>query len=347
MAEIYKIHGCCTNPSSIIINQKDYEVFNEKNAYLIAKLLTIFMEHPIVFIGYSISDSNIIDILTNISRCLSSEKLLKLKDRFIFVQWNNNGEEQTVTHYELSVGKGKSIIMTKITVENYSCIYEALLENKVSYNPRLIKKLRNDIYKLVVTSKPSETLKVLVDVDDDKLDKLEAVVGFGITTQLGILGYGTFDAEDLFEDLILDKSLDSKLIVTESLPVILKSTRIVPMFKYLNDYCTDLPEIVKKWSNKTTLDNIFTKTINKKRENKSMLINKSISDIRAEEGLEYTIEKIFTFNEKQYNSTDLYSLIKEYMTTYPKCLRGQDEFKKNDLKRLIRLYDYIKYKEKK
>ncbi|MCG7843600.1 SIR2 family protein, partial [Staphylococcus epidermidis] len=55
IGEIYKIHGCVTEPETIMITSEDYQMIEEKNKYLAAKLLTIFIEHPIVFIGYSIN----------------------------------------------------------------------------------------------------------------------------------------------------------------------------------------------------------------------------------------------------------------------------------------------------
>lgn len=42
-----------------MINKEDYLRFQEKSAYLAAKLMTIFMEYPIIFLRYSINDSNI------------------------------------------------------------------------------------------------------------------------------------------------------------------------------------------------------------------------------------------------------------------------------------------------
>ena len=62
VGEIYKIHGTVSNHGSIVLTRGDYERFEQRNKYLIAKLLTIFTENPIVFIGYSLSDENIKNI---------------------------------------------------------------------------------------------------------------------------------------------------------------------------------------------------------------------------------------------------------------------------------------------
>lgn len=70
IAEIYKIHGSVENPETIVINENDYVKFEKKSAYLAAKLMTIFIEYPIIFIGYSIGDTNIRNILKSIVDCL-------------------------------------------------------------------------------------------------------------------------------------------------------------------------------------------------------------------------------------------------------------------------------------
>ena len=93
IGEIYKIHGSATNPDSIIINEEDYNIFNKKYAYLTAKLLTIFIENPIIFIGYSMNDSNIHAIMKSISECLNQEHLKKLENRLIFIEYSETEEK--------------------------------------------------------------------------------------------------------------------------------------------------------------------------------------------------------------------------------------------------------------
>lgn len=90
IGEIYKIHGSITNPNSLVLTSLDYAEFEQNASYLIAKLLTIFLEYPVIFMGYSLSDRNIRNIFKTISNCLTQEKLDQLKDRFIFVEYSNS-----------------------------------------------------------------------------------------------------------------------------------------------------------------------------------------------------------------------------------------------------------------
>ncbi|MGN4155705.1 SIR2 family protein, partial [Burkholderia gladioli] len=63
IGEIFKIHGCRTDPQSLVINEADYSRFEDDHKYLSAKLLTYFIEHPLIFIGYRADDPNIKAIL--------------------------------------------------------------------------------------------------------------------------------------------------------------------------------------------------------------------------------------------------------------------------------------------
>lgn len=102
VSEIYKIHGCITAPDRIVINQNDYSDFNKNSAYLVAKLMTIFVEYPIIFIGYSISDPNIQTILQSIVDCLSEKNLNQLQNRFFCRSF-------TTTRYTKNIASHHSI----------------------------------------------------------------------------------------------------------------------------------------------------------------------------------------------------------------------------------------------
>lgn len=63
---VYKIHGCVTAPETIIITEEDYKTFDKKYELIRAQLLSLFVHNPIIFLGYSIGDRNIKDLLKTI-----------------------------------------------------------------------------------------------------------------------------------------------------------------------------------------------------------------------------------------------------------------------------------------
>ena len=146
VGELYKIHGCCTKPESIVINADDYNKMSQKSAYLSAKILTMFLERPIIFLGYGINDSDIKTILESISACLENEQLEKLKERLIFIEWNNKPEKlDCISERKINSNNGKTISMNNILLTNYSELYEAILENKARYDIKILRKIKRQL----------------------------------------------------------------------------------------------------------------------------------------------------------------------------------------------------------
>lgn len=131
IGEIYKIHGCCSRPNSLVLTTADYGHFDDRNPYLAAKLLAIFVEHPVVFLGYSLSDRNIVQILHSIATSLTSEKLAQLQDRLIFVHWKRG----VTPAFERSQIVTDDIIVPimKVSVPDYREVFASLqaLERKL------------------------------------------------------------------------------------------------------------------------------------------------------------------------------------------------------------------------
>lgn len=346
ISEIYKIHGCASKPESIVINEKDYNEFADKYAYLAAKLLTIFLEHPIIFIGYSISDKNIENILKAIVQCLSQEHLERLKERLLFVEWCQVGEED-ISIYSKSFEGEKSIDMTRIKLNDFSILYEALIENKAKYNVSILRQIKEDIYNLVIENKPTGTLRVIGLEDDDALEQVEIVIGVGVLSEFGQKGYLGVSADELYEDVILDNgNFDSERIIHYTLPILLpRNSGFLPIYKYLAGYEKDVPDLVKS-SVKTEYDQLLSKTIKKNRV-KHVDRNSDIKTIIQKYSLKKCLQIIPHMKPENLELEQLHCLLRRAFEEIPDVLGKNDQALRSDMKRVIRIYDFLKFKYKK
>lgn len=342
VGEIYKIHGCCTKPESIIITQEDYKNFEEKSAYLISKLLTIFLEHPIIFIGYSISDRNILNILETISKCLPQEKLELLRDRFIFVERNISGN--TISTHSANFSNGRKIEMTKVSTDNFSLIYEAILENNSKYNPKILRKLKEDIYDLVLTNEPKGAV---ASIDIEKLEDyrdLEIIVGVGLTKSMGKKGYISLKATDIYLDIINDREnyLPEHMIEGPLRENLKQNSGGLPFYKYLSKTDTAVPKFLENHLKNDLNEFLNTTEKNKKELKRKNLKEKSIKLIYEKYDFKDALDLILYLNEDEINIEELLQFLKNYLTL-------NDDFEKlpqkSNFKKLIRIYDYLKYKK--
>ena len=335
IGEIYKIHGCVTKPESIVLTSQDYKKFEDSSAYLIAKILTIFLEYPIIFIGYSIQDKNILDIFEAISSCLSQNKLDILKDRFIFIEYSEDIDD--VSTYSKSFSNGNIISMTKITTNDFASIYEAILENKAKYNPKILRKLRHDIYKLAAVDKAEKSKIVAIGFENiDKLPDDEFVIGLGISD----LGYKRIKAENIYEDIVLDnKFYDPCKIISETLPELLpQNSSGLPVFKYLKSYDKDIYEDIKKYVlNHTDIDSFLNSAL--KRQKAHFDRSNTVKSILSNPEFRRPYEQICLLDKEKSNLSDLETYLAELLKSEKNILKGN-----TSLKRLIRIYDWLKYK---
>ena len=241
VGEIYKIHGCSSKPESLILTSEDYDSYHERNPYLAAKLLTIFMENPIIFMGYSLDDSNIQQILRSIIKCLTKDKIDKLKDRLIFCKWDKTCIMPTMTDSTIMISD--TVIPIKlITIADYSEIFTVLANNKKKLSVKILRQMKGMVYEFVKTSDPKS--KVFVSDNLEELEdghKVEFVYGVGLKDRLSEIGIKGIESRDLFRDIIIDKNWDAakiaKLLLTNR-----PGQKYIPYFKYLrranylNDY---------------------------------------------------------------------------------------------------------------
>lgn len=161
IGEVFKIHGCVSEPESIVINRDDYENFINKKKYLSAKLLAFFAEHPLVFLGYSAEDQNIKAILSDIDEILSENG--ELIPNIYILEWSKT-EPTTYQRRErlIQVSENKSVRVKSIVAHDFSWIFSAFAANEAleNVNPKLLRALLARTYSLVRSDIPKNPVEV-------------------------------------------------------------------------------------------------------------------------------------------------------------------------------------------
>jgi hypothetical protein len=237
VAEIYKIHGCASQPNSLVLTHDDYLNFESKNAYLAAKLITIFIEHPVIFIGYSLADKNIQNIIASIVNCLAQEKLDQFGKNLIFLQRPKADENASFLPSMMAIGE-THLNITVVKTNAFAEVYEAIEATKRKIPARILRYCKEQMYDLVKSSDPSVKLAV-VDIDQiESKDDVEFVVGVGVAEvqdRLSKRGYTAVDLDDLFLDVLENQSsLDADELLTAVYPRVFKRpNKYVPAYRYL------------------------------------------------------------------------------------------------------------------
>jgi SIR2-like domain len=234
VGEIYKIHGSHEEPDSLVLTAADYERFDQRNAYLAAKLMTIFVEHPIVFLGYRIGDRNVSAILNSIVGCLDSkESIEKLADRLIFIEWDPEVIEPQLASGTMKVGD-TPVPMKVAAVPDFRDVYAALGELQRGFSAKLLRQLKEQVYELVLEDNPKGRLHVAELGSDDDLSEVEVVFGVGAISALRT--YTGLTRDEVVEDVINEETgLIPNRVVQEALPAILSHPGNVPIYKYLRE----------------------------------------------------------------------------------------------------------------
>lgn len=339
VAEIYKIHGCSSSPESIVITQKDYDEFNKKSQYLVSKLLTIFLEYPIFFIGYSLNDENIQLIFKNIKQCLTSEKLSVLQNRLFFIKRSNNAKD------EISTSIFEGIPFTQITTNDYSKVYEGILSAKSNYNPRLISKLKRDVYSLVKTQKSQDVVGVIDIENIDDIEKINSVI-IGVGNNQNFVSI--LDAENIYEYAVLnDYHVNVNDILTIHLPKILRrNVGELPIFKLLSKTTIPYEKFDTRIKNYVEAHKSLDSFLNKSQiEHKKKFEAKPLQELIQDFGDEAYLKIVF-LDESHINVEELETyLIRMVNNGKLKELRKAHNPYVSILKKVIRIYDYLKYKK--
>lgn len=271
IAEIYKIHGSATDANSIVITEADYKKFEASRKLIIAKMLTLFAESPIVFLGYSFTDENIQSIIVDFLGCLSSNQLDNIREHFIFISYKKGELALKEIQRTIITQSGDEIPITEISTDNFGLVYEILNRITPGISPVKIRETKRVIKNIVDASiESSQAESVILGIDDlSAVDLSSKPLAIAIGYKENILnkfGYGLFDDELIFEDILYNnKNFDADSMCIDRFKS-LASTRLLPVFKYVNKSSTvptENSKLKKYIELHNSVDKIITKKIEK------------------------------------------------------------------------------------
>ena len=350
IGEIYKIHGCSSKPNSLVITEEDYQNYENRNVYLAAKLLTLFIENPIIFIGYSLDDKNIQSILKSIIKCLTKEKIEKLKDRLIFCQWSPEPIEPTIIDSTILISD--TVIPIKLIIlHDFIEVFTVLANNKRKLPIKILRQMKGMVYDFVKSNTSKSKIYVTDNLEDlEKLHNAEFVYGVGLKDKFAEVGIKGIDLKDVLADSINSRDWDPIKISQLCLPNL--NGTYIPYFKHLKnggfinaDGKIDEDIEVKEFSPE------FIKKVN---DIKLESFFPAASYIRKREEINATYK---TFNELKETENQLHILFYTPLLNVDKInlehlkqyLCEKIEFLNNSsfgthYRKLICLYDYLTFK---
>jgi hypothetical protein len=238
LGSIMKIHGCVTKPNSLVLTSRDYERFTKKRKVLSAKIINLFTENPVIFMGYSVSDENIKSILMDIFQCLESDIDFKnFEERLIIVVYDKLIEDPIVGTHSMLID-GVSISMTKITLSDFTPLLHEMNKLKRITRLRDIQHIKDLVYDIVESNEGEQKKLVNLVGDEEDYDGDEVVVAITkLNDAVSLIGAKSIDREAIIRDIVFDdlpNFQNKKWIVEYTLPNELKHNGFLPVHKYLS-----------------------------------------------------------------------------------------------------------------
>ena len=240
----------------------------------------------------------------------------------------------------MQFSNGNNVSMNKISTADFAKIYKAIGETKSKYNPVILRNLRRDIYEMANSVQTSDKI---VAVGFENLDSVgknkQFILGVGVVKNGHII-----KAEQLYEDIVFDNQyFNSDLVIEEYLPELLKNNSGgLAMYKYLKDYSKDVFERVKENVLKHgTVDSFLNTQLRIQKEKyRRNADDLSVKGIIVNETDESAYKKLIFLEESEIEINELKDYLQKYIKDHTSnCLKNNPE-----LKRLIRIYDLVKYK---
>lgn len=322
---VYKIHGCSSDANKIIFTKEDYEEFNTKYELIRAQLLSLFTHNPIIFLGYSVSDDNIREILSTIFNYIdiNSEMAEKVRQNFLLVEYEKDSINEDVVEHDIQLDDDKLIRINKLKTDNYSSLYMALNNLELPVSAMDIRKVQNvvkDIYS-------GGSIKVQITEGLDNLDNNEKILVVGSEKTIKYEFHTVPEIMQKYFEIIDEENKQLLNVIDKQ---VIQTSQFFPMygFSLINNSIEKAEKLKKQQKNK--LNSIVSEL-----EPRFHRIHNSVEGIKKDNNISKSKEEnvlVYNIMNGHISLDD----VKEYLVSYT-------DTNTTSYKKLLCAYDFQKY----
>lgn len=307
--------------------------------------MTIFMEYPIVFLGYSLSDNNVISIINAIVDCLDEAQLNKLQDRFIFVEYEESAVKPSVSTHTIMV-HSKPLTMRRIVLSDFMPLYTAMESVKSKLPVRILRRFKEDLYNFTITSTPTANLRV-ASIDDVRIGDEDLVLAIGKANELGLRGLSGIDHDEWYRNIVteeLDFSADD-LFEHAFRKLLSQNSGRLPVHKYLSEATRQFPDAKAVADKYGTLDDIISNSIRNNRH--CVWMYDSVKQLWDNEKTDITraMYLIAHLEECRIDINELKDVLIEIFEEDINVLKNIGSAGRTNIRRVIMIYDCLGWKK--
>ena len=244
---VYKIHGCISQPEKIVLTSEDYNKFNTSYELIRAQLLSLFIHNPIIFLGYSMNDENIRDILETIYKYVdvNSDLSERIRRNFLLVEFDEGSKNKEVVEHDIQLENNKVIRINKIKTEDYISIYKSLGNIELSVSAMDIRKVQNVVKDIYIGGKTR--VEITEDIDD--LNNSEKILAIGTSKTIK---YEFHTVPELMQKYFQIEEEENKQILDIINKQIIQKNQFFPIycFSKINSDINNIEKFKKQQSEK-------------------------------------------------------------------------------------------------
>lgn len=324
---VYKIHGCSTDSEKIIITNRDYDVFLKKYELIRAQLLSLFIHNPIIFLGYSMGDENIKDILRTIYSYVepNSETAKTIQSNFLLIEYEEGSSNLEVVEHDIVLNERQTIRINKLKTDDYLTIYNALSNLQLPVSAMDVRKVQSIVKEIYAGG----SIKVSITEDLNQLDNKDKVLVIGSEKTISYEFQTTSEMMVNYFDIIEEENTQLVSLIDK---FTIQSQQYFPIYGFysLNEDITKADELMKQQEGK--LKNI-------------------ICNINSTDKVYYSIDEILEDDEVAKSNkinTMVSSIIKDEISLdiVEKYLRKFENKTDTNYRKLLCAYDFKRFSRK-